>query len=157
LLFFGIHLMKTSTGDLRTFDWFRAIVDQAHGSYLLAFAAGALLSFLTQSTTAVALLAVTLAHAGLLRLEETMILVYGGDLGSTFARMILAAGLKGSSRQIGRFQDLFKISGSLLFVLLLYLEVRGGVPLVKALCTALSGRLETQTALVNLLCNLVPA
>src|SRR5262249_48847142 len=66
LLFFGIHLMKTSTGGLRNFDWFRAIVDQAHGSFLLAFAAGALLSFLTQSTTAVALLAVTLAHAGLL-------------------------------------------------------------------------------------------
>jgi phosphate:Na+ symporter len=157
LLFFGIHLMMSSAGSLRTFDWFKAVMDQAHGSYLLAFAAGSLLSFLTQSTTAVALLAVTLAQVGLLRLEDTMMIVYGGNLGSTFARMILATGLKGSSRQIGRFQDLFKISGSLLFVLLFYLELYGGVPLVMALCSSLSDRLESQTALINFFCNLVPA
>jgi phosphate:Na+ symporter len=157
LLFFGIHLMKTGTGNLRTFEWFQAVMDRASGSYLLAFAAGTLLSFLTQSTTAVALLAVTMAHAGLLRIEATMMLVYGGNLGSTFARMILGSGLKGSSRQIGHFQDLFKIGGSLLFAILFYVEVNEGVPLVKALATALSDRLEWQTALANLLCNLVPA
>src|SRR5262249_14728693 len=33
----------------------------------------------------------------------------------------------------------------------------GGVPLVKALCAALSDHLETQTALINFFCNLVPA
>src|SRR5262249_744552 len=113
LLFFGIHTMKTSAAQLQTFAWFKAIMNQAQGSYLPAFVVGALLSFLTQSATAVALLAVTLAHAGLLRLESTMMIVYGGNVGSTFARMILATGLTGSSRQIGHFQDLFKFSGSL--------------------------------------------
>jgi phosphate:Na+ symporter len=157
LLFFGIQMMKNRAADMQTFDWFQAVMAQARGSYPLAFAAGALLSFLTQSTTAVALLAVTLAHAGLLRVEETMMVVYGGNLGSTFSRMILSTGLKGSSRQVGHFQDLFKITGSLLFVLLFYLELYRGVPLVKALCSALSGRLETQTAFVNLFCNLAPA
>jgi phosphate:Na+ symporter len=157
LLFFGINMMKTSAAGMQSYDWFDAVMDSAHGSYLLAFAAGALLSFLTQSTTAVALLAVTLAHAGLLRVEETMMIVYGGNLGSTFARMILSSGLKGSSRQIGHFQDLFKIAGSLLFVLLFYVEEYAGVPLIKALCCALSDRLDWQAALSNLLCNLVPA
>jgi phosphate:Na+ symporter len=157
LLFFGVNLMKTSAADMQNFDWFQMVMDQAQGSYVLAFAAGALLSFLTQSTTAVALLAVTLAHAGLLRLEETMMIIYGGNLGSTFARMILASGLKGSSRQIGHFQDLFKIAGSLLFVLLFYLEVDAGLPLVKALSSALADRLESQAAFINFFCNLVPA
>jgi phosphate:Na+ symporter len=157
LLFFGIQMMKSSAAGLQSFDWFGAVMNRAHGSYLLAFAAGALLSFLTQSTTAVALLAVTLAHAGLLQLEETMMIVYGGNLGSTFSRMILSTGLKGSSRQIGRFQDLFKIAGSLLFVSLFYVEVYADLPLIKALCCALSDRLEWQAALSNLLCNLVPA
>jgi phosphate:Na+ symporter len=157
LLFFGIHLMKTRAADMQSFGWFDAIVNHAHGSYVLVFAAGTVLSFLTQSTTAVALLAVTLAHAGLVQVEETMMMVYGGNLGSTFSRMILSSGLKGSSRQIGRFQDLFKISGTLLFVLLFCLEFYGGVPLVKALCGALSDQLETQTAFTNLFCNLFPA
>jgi phosphate:Na+ symporter len=86
-----------------------------------------------------------------------MMIVYGGNVGSTFARMILSSGLKGSSRQIGRFQDLFKIGGSMLFVGLFYVEVYEGVPLVRALCGVLSRRPESQTAFINLFCNLVPA
>jgi phosphate:Na+ symporter len=156
-LFFGIQQMKTSAAGLQSFEWFEAVMAQAQGSYVLAFIAGVLLSFLTQSTTAVALLAVTLAHAGLLQLGELMMVVYGGNVGSTFARMLLSTGLKGSSRQIGRFQDLFKIGGSLLFVGLFYLEWYGRVPLVGALCRILSNRLDSQTAFINLFCNLAPA
>ncbi len=103
------------------------------------------------------LIAVTLVKAGLLGADETMMIIYGGNVGSTFSRMILSTGLGGSSRQIGRFQDLFKITGSALFVLLFYLELFTGLPLVKALCAALSGHVETQMAYVNLLCNLVTA
>ena len=150
--------MKSSATDvLKEYPWLPDMLKQARGSYLLAFGAGTLLSFLTQSTTAVALLAVTLVKAGMLGADETMMIVYGGNVGSTFARMILVSGLKGSSRQIAHFQDLFKIGGSAVFVLLFYLELRTHWPLVKALSTLLSHNLETQTALVNLFCNLVPA
>jgi phosphate:Na+ symporter len=157
LLFFGIHDMKSGAAGLQTVGWFQEVLDQARSFHLLALAAGALLAFLTQSTTAVAFLAVTLGHAGFFHLDQTMMFVYGGNVGSTFARMILASGLKGSGRQIGHFQDLFKIAGMALFVLLFYLEMYGGIPLVKAFVSLLSGQLETQAALVNLLCNLVPA
>ncbi len=157
LLFYGIDAMKASAGDLRHEPWFSEVLNKSSGSYLLAFAAGAALSFLTQSTTAVAMIAVTFAKAGMLGVDETLMILYGGNVGSTFSRMILASGLKGSSRQIARFQDLFKIGGSALFVGLFYLELYTRLPLVKALSTALASRLETQTALVNLFCNLVPA
>ncbi len=141
----------------RNEPWFNVVLSQTHGSYLLAFCAGVVFSFLTQSTTAVAMIAVTLVKAGMLGVDETLMIVYGGNVGSTFSRMILASGLKGSSRQIARFQDLFKIGGSSLFVLLFYVELYTRLPLVKALSAALTGRLETQTALVNLFCNLAPA
>jgi phosphate:Na+ symporter len=157
LLFYGIDGMKTSAAEFQKYPWFNTVINQANGSYALAFLAGALLSFLTQSTTAVTLIAVTLVKAANLGGNETMMIIYGGNVGSTFSRMILSSGLKGSSRQIGRFQDLFKITGSALFVLLFYVEVYGRVPLVKALCERLSTRIETQMALVNLFCNLTIA
>jgi phosphate:Na+ symporter len=158
LLFYGIDGMKSSATEvIKVYPWIPDMLKQARGSYLLALLAGTLLSFLTQSTTAVALLAVTLAKAGMFGGDETMMIVYGGNVGSTFARMILVSGLKGSSRQIGHFQDLFKIGGSAVFVLLFYLELRTRWPLVKALSTFLSGNLETQIAFVNLFCNLAPA
>jgi len=158
LLFFGIYMMKDEVKQmLQDYAWFKSILEQASGSYVLAFCAGALLSLITQSTTAAALIAVAFAHAGVFKVEETMMIVFGGNLGSTFSRMLLSAGLKGSSRQIGRFQDLFKIVGSALFVLLFYIEVYTGVPLIRALCARISDQLVTQTALINLFCNLGPA
>ena len=157
LLFYGLDSMKTAARGVQDYEWFRAFLEQAHSSYLLTFAAGALLSFFTQSATAVAMIAVTLAKAGLLGPDETLMFVYGGNIGSTFSRMILSGGLKGSARQIGRFQDSFKIIGSALFVVLFYIEMYGHVPLVEALVTFLAERLETQAALGNFLCNLAPA
>ena len=157
LLFYGIDAMKASAGEIKSQPWFGSVMSRAQGSYFLAFCAGTVLSFLTQSTTAVAMIGVTFVKAGMLSVDETIMIVYGGNLGSTLARMILSSGLKGSSRQIARFQDLFKITGTALFVGLFYFEVYTGLPLVKALSAFLSPRPETQTALVNLLCNLVPA
>jgi phosphate:Na+ symporter len=157
LLFYGIHLMKSSSADLQGASWFQTFLTQARGSFVLAFAVGALLSFVTQSTTAVTLIAVTLVKAGMLGANETMMIIYGGNVGSTIARMILSSGLKGSSRQVGHFQDVFKISGATVFTGLFYLEQFGHVPLVKALVNGLSARLETQMAYVNLLFNLTTA
>jgi phosphate:Na+ symporter len=157
LLFYGIDAMRSSAAGLPQFSWFPEVMAQARSSYLWALLTGILLSFLSQSSTAVAMLTVTLAHAGVLGANEAMMVIYGGNVGSTFAHMILAGGLKGSSRQIGHFQDLFKITGSALFVGLFYLEVYGHVPLVKALTAALTDRLESQVALVNLFCNLTMA
>jgi phosphate:Na+ symporter len=157
LLFFGMNALKTGAARVQDYPWAQSVLAQAHGSYALALLAGALFSFVTQSATAVVFIAVTLVRAGLLGPEETMMIIYGGNVGSTFSRMVLSSGLKGSSRQVGRFQDLFKIVGSALFVLLFYVELYYGVPLVRAFCATLSPHVETQMAVTYLLCNLVVA
>jgi phosphate:Na+ symporter len=157
LLFYGINLLKDNAEGLRHYLWFQAIMEEAHTSFALTLVVGTVLSFLTQSTTAVTLIAVTLVPSGLLGPSETMMIIYGGNLGSTFARMILASGLKGSARQVGRFQDLFKIAGTALFVLLFYVEMYTSLPMVKALVESLSAHVATQMALVNLVYNLVMA
>src|SRR5262249_52884334 len=115
LLFFGMDSMKASGVGMQQYPWFREVMVQSQDSYLVALAAGPVLAVLSQSTAAVALLAVTLGKAGLLGADETMMVIYGGNVGSPFARMVLSSGLRGSSRQIARFQDLFKIAGSALF------------------------------------------
>ena len=79
------------------------------------------------------------------------------NVGSTFARMVLSSGLKGSVRELTAYQDLFKVTGAVLFVTLLYVEVLTGVPLVRAFLGRLSPRVDRQMALVFLLFNLVTA
>jgi phosphate:Na+ symporter len=157
MLFFGIDAMKNSAAQIQEISWFQRVMTGSRGSSILAFLAGALVSFLTQSSTAVVMIVVALVKTDLLGVHETMMAIYGSNVGPTIAPLVLTGGLKGYSRQVGRFQDLFNIFGSALFVLLFYLEMYGRIPLVLALCTLLARRPETQMALVYLLCNLTVA
>ncbi len=154
MLFYGIELMKTGAEPLKQLPWFSELLNSSHNSLVLSFAGGALLSFVTQSSTAVSILSIGLAQTGLLGPFPTMMALYGANVGSTFSRMLLSSGLKGSVRQITAYQDLFKIAGAVIFVSLLHIEVFGGVPLVRALVLNLSGRIDRQMAFVFLLFNL---
>src|SRR5262245_2973753 len=144
MLFYGIELMKTGAQPLKDVSWFSHLLAGNAQSLLLAFAGSALLSFVTQSSTAVAILCIGFAVTGLLGPFPTMMALYGANLGSTFSRMLLSSTLKGSARQIPAFQDLFKITGAAVFVLLLYFEAFKGVPLVHALVGELSSRIDRQ-------------
>ena len=149
MLFYGIELMKTGADPLKQLPWFSQMLHDSHNSLVFAFLGGTAFSFVTQSSTAVSILAIGLAQTGLLGPFPTMMALYGANLGSTFARMLLSSGLKGTVRQLTAFQDLFKIVGAALFVSLLYLELFGGVPLVRALVLRLSTRIDRQMAFVD--------
>lgn len=154
LLLFGMGVVKENAVALSRADGAHELLVQLQNAYLLALAGGTLVAFLTQSTTAAILIALALVNAGVLGVDDTIMAIYGGNIGSTFARMALATWVKGSSRQVGRFQDLLKLGGCLIFTILFYLETYGGVPLVRALVEAMAGQVATQMALVNLFFNL---
>jgi phosphate:Na+ symporter len=156
MLFYGIELMKSGVEPLKGFPWFSELL-AGNGSYFLAFVSGTAFSFVAQSSTAISILVIGLAQTGLLGPFPAMMALYGANMGSTFARMVLSTTLKGSVRQLTAYQDLFKITGAVLFVSLLYLEASRGVPLVHALVRQLSDRTDRQMALVFLLFNLTTA
>jgi phosphate:Na+ symporter len=157
MLFYGIELMKLGAEPLKDLPWFTAMLSGRHEPLLLAFAGATSVSFVTQSSTAVSILAIGLAQTGLVGPFPTMMAIYGANVGSTFARMLLSSTLRGSLRRLVAFQDLFKISGAVLFVSLLYIEVLRGVPLVHALVTHLSTQVSRQMAFVFLGFNLAMA
>jgi phosphate:Na+ symporter len=156
MLFYGIELMKVGVEPLKAVQWFPEMLGSGQ-SYMIAFAGGAAFSFLTQSSTAVSIVAIGFAQTGLIPAYSTMMAIYGANVGSTFARMALSTTLKGSVRRLTAYQDLFKIAGAVLFVALLYLEAFEGVPSVHALVSRLTPRIDRQMALVFLLFNLTMA
>jgi phosphate:Na+ symporter len=157
MLFYGIELMKEAAAPLQSMPWFPGMLENDGRSYILAFAASTIFSFVTQSSTAVSILAIGFAQTGLTGAYPTMMALYGANLGSTFSRMLLSSTLKGSVRQLTAFQDLFKITGAALFVPLLYLEATAGLPLVHALVSLVSDQIDRQMALVFLVFNLTTA
>jgi phosphate:Na+ symporter len=154
MLFYGIDLMKAGAEPLKQLSWFQGLPVGSHNSLIVAFVGATALSLMTQSSTAVSILAIGLAQTGLLGPLPTMSAVYGANLGSTFSRILLSSGLRGSVRQIPAFQNAFKIAGTIVFMALLYLEAFAHVPLVYHVVGLLTSRVERQMAFVFLLFNL---
>lgn len=153
LIFYGLILLRAGAAPLAHTGWFEGSLFEAAGSYPLLFALSALLRLATQSTSAVIILAITLADAGLFNVEQTIMIIYGANLGSGLFTWMLATRLRGRSKQLVMAQVLFNCVTCLLFVSLFYLEVHANFPLVRALTGASGASLEREMAYVYLLFN----
>ncbi len=154
LLFLGLGMMQSGAAPLREFAWFEAVLLHTRNSYFLGFLIGAVFSILTQSAAATSIVAITMTAAGLFTFEQTMMIIYGTNVGSSIMTAFLSAGMKGTSKQFAAFQVGFNFTGALLFVPLFYAEQTLGIPLIKALVHGVSSTLEQQMAFVYLFFNL---
>src|SRR5215471_314855 len=96
MLFYGIELMKAGADPLKQLPWLTEGLNGNQHSYVLALLAGGLFSFVTQSSVAVSILVIGLAQTQLLGPFQAMMAIYGANVGSTFARMLLSSTLRGS-------------------------------------------------------------
>lgn len=153
MLFYGLIMLRAGAEPLATMPWFQDILVHGQSSYLLSFFAGALLTALCQSSTAVSILAIALTQVGLFSMEQTMMIIYGTNVGSSAVSWLLSTTIKGTTKQLIMSQVFFNFAAAAVFVPLFYLEVLSGVPLVKALVQSFGVPLAQQAALVYLLFN----
>ncbi|RJP22450.1 MAG: Na/Pi cotransporter family protein [Candidatus Omnitrophota bacterium] len=154
LLFFGLSMIKQGAAPLSDTEWFKFLLIQSHHSYVLSFVVGALLSFIAQTSSAVSILAITLTLSGLFSVDQTIIIIYGTNFGSSISTTILASQLKGTPKQLVMAQVFFNVVAAIILVPLFILETFAGIPLVKALVFQLSDQLEQQMAFVYIIYNL---
>ena len=154
LLFYGLHMTKTGAAPLAEMEWFSAFLLNARHSYALGFVIGALLTMASQSSSAVAILTIAMTQAGLFSIDQTIMIIYGANLGSSSITWFLSLNLTGKPKQLVMTQVLFNCAAVLILVPLFYLEVYGHIPLVKAFVVSLSSRVEQQMAYVFLLLNI---
>lgn len=151
MLFLGIDLIQSGAVPLLEHEWAEGVMTWARKSYLTSFLAGAILTCVSQSSAAVTILAITLADAGVFDVEQTIMIIYGTSLGSSAITAALSWNLRGRSLQIAMFQILFNVVSCAILVPLFYLEVYGGVPLVKSLVVWLTPQTDVQLAWVYLI------
>jgi phosphate:Na+ symporter len=109
-----------------------------------------------QTSLAVVVMCIAFQQAGVLSLNDSMMLIYGANTGSSVLTMILASGLTGASRQVAMFQVSYNIAGAIIFVPLFYIEYYTGAPLVRHAVETITSNNATQLAIVNLIFNFVP-
>ena len=156
-LFFGLWLIKIGAAPLKDLDWVRAFMRYSEGSLVLPFVAGTALTLIIQSSSTMSAIAVTMTSAGILSLDQTLMIVMGSNLGSGLGTFLLASNLSGTGRQLALIQLWVKAIGVVLILPWFLLEVSGEVPGIKQYSAKLSADLPHQVAVVYLLLQLVSA
>lgn len=138
LLFLGLQLMKDAFAPLPGYAGFRDLAAFIQGSALAVFVAGALLRVLVQSSSAIAVIAIALAHGGLLSDEQAFMMMFGTGAGVGLSILLLSSNLRGVARQIALYQALINAAAALVLCTLYYVEHYTGAPLVLSLASALA-------------------
>lgn len=156
LLFLGLNMMREGVAPLAQTEWFEQVLHWTMGSLMLGFMIGAVLSVLVQSSVAVVVLTIAFQQAGLFKLSESIMVVYGANVGSSILTLMLSTSLSGESKQLAMYQTAYNFIGAILLVPAFYLELYGEVPLVKAFTESITSNAGGQIAIVNLLFNGIP-
>ena len=156
LLFFGLNTMQEGVAPLSQMAWFEGLLEWTKGNYLLGFAIGAVMCFLVQSSIAIVVLTIAFQKAGLFSLSESIMVVYGANVGSSCLSLVLSASFVGQSKQIAMYQTAYNFVGAIILLPLFYVEVYQGVPLLRALIERITADDGGQIATVNLIFNALP-
>lgn len=153
LVFLGLEMLQSAVAPLAGEPWVRDLLAGAGTYYLVVLVVGAVLSFITQSSNSVSLLAITLSSAGIMSFDQCVMAIYGANVGSSALTYALSAGLIGRQRQVAMYQVAFNFVAAAVMVPLFYLEVFGGVPLAIALARALAAEPALQLAYIHVIFN----
>jgi phosphate:Na+ symporter len=157
MLFFGVWLIKQGARPMKDLESVRAFIRFSAQSQLLPFIAGLLLTLVIQSSSTMSAIAVTMAAAGVLTLDQTLMIVLGSNIGSGLSTFLLSGNLRGVGRQLAFVQFAIKSLGVVLLLPVLLLaqaaEARGGAPVL----TRLGGTTGEQVAVAFLILQVVSA
>ena len=150
MIMYGLFLVKQGAGGLAGLDMVHGLLEGIAGFYLPAFLTGTVLTLMIQSNLATTMIAIALASAGLLSLEESMMVMLGAQAGTGLLTWVFSSHVHGRARQVVMGQIAFDIITTSVFFLLFYLEVLLGVPLVLALVRAVAAELSGQVIVLAL-------
>ena len=157
LLYYGLVLLKTGAAPIADEPFFTELMEGAGGSALAALVIGAVLTVICQSSITVAMLAIAFTTSGLFSFEQSVMVMYGTNIGSSIATWMLSGQIRGTARQVAMYQVAFNFFGCLVLVPLFYAEMTFGIPPFMSGTQGLSNDIGQQLAFICLFFNLVAA
>lgn len=158
LFMFGLSLVKDGADGLLALDSFSMVMAWIQATSLFTLLLGMVLTIVAQSHMGVIMIGVTMTATGVLSLHDTVMLIYGTQLGSSVVTYLFSVKLfRGRARQVVMAQVVFNIIGVVFFVALYYIESYLDIPLMIAMVQWLSDDVATQAAIVAIVFNFVTA
>lgn len=156
MLFLGLDLMQSAVAPMADEPWFSGLIAWTEGSFVLGFLIGCALSFVVQSSIAVMAVVMAFQSSGIFGLGESVMIIYGANVGSSLLTLVLSVSLRGQAKQVAMYQTFYNLAGALVLVPLFYLEIWLDLPLVLVLIQAIADNSNGQIAAAYIIFNLVP-
>ena len=151
MVVFGSIMLKESVVPLASYSWFQQTLEWMGGSLFLPLLIGMVLTVLVQSSVPIIVAGIGMANAGLLAIDQILMLNCGSCLGSSLILYMLTMTVTGRARQVAMYQVLFNGVLNAIFVPLICIEAYWDVPLVAAAVRASGLSLEQSLALCVIL------
>lgn len=124
-IFYGIHLISTSVSPLSSYEPVTNALLYVSGQPILFALLAMLLTALFHSSAAVILIGIAFVDNGILTVEVIIPLILGANVGSTLPVIVSSLSLSPEGKKLAFFSFLFKLSGAVLFFILLSFMVKG--------------------------------
>ena len=151
LLFLGLSMLKSTALPLREQQWFSEFLLVFVSSAPLMLILGVILGMLLQSAMTVSILVIALTSAGLLNLDQCLMIVCASNVGTLLTLVISNRSLRGTSRQILLVRWWSVLIGSLLMVCVLFIDAYTVLPSLQSALTAVGLDISTSLAVGYLL------
>ena len=151
MIMYGLYLVKLGSAGFASFGLEMQWLELINRFSLLSFAIGFTLTLLVQSNLAIMMIAIALATANILTLEQAAMWFYGAQAATGLLTYIFSFHTSGRARQVVAYQISFDVVASTTFVALFYLETLTGIPLYLWLCRSISDHAGSQALALALL------
>lgn len=155
-IFFGLNNIQHGAVPLSEVVSRGSVLALIKDTYLLEFLMGILLSFVSQSSIVVVILAISLAKASLFGLNEMVMIIYGANVGTGLLIFVTTLKVRSEAKQLIVYQLLSKLLSSTVLICLFYVELFTGLPLIVSWVRHISNNIGVQATLVYFIFNTVP-
>lgn len=159
MLLFGFHELEIGAEHIIEMEFIHKLLVALQNNSLFLFVLfliGFILRFLTQSSSTVAILIMSLGHIGILDTTGLMFMLAGAPFAAGIAMVFESKHIRGSAKQIPAFQILYELSGAVIFALLLVIEKLFSIPLLQALIENMFKHTPEIIAVSLLIIRLIP-
>ncbi|MGE4133888.1 MAG: Na/Pi cotransporter family protein [Bdellovibrionales bacterium] len=115
LIFFGLEVIRLATTDMREIETFKTLLQHLGEFPIYALLITALFTAIVHSSAVTISIGMTLAAQGLIPIEDSVLWIFGANIGTTATALLASSGGNYVGRQVAWAHTMFKVASVLLF------------------------------------------
>ena len=98
ILLLGFQMLKSGSQPFAQMEFIRELFEYSKDSFIIPILIGTFLRFIIHSSPTIAVLVMTMSHAGLIGLDQVVLIIFSLGFGEALSLLLMSTSLKGVSK-----------------------------------------------------------